>query len=100
MKFSPLRHNFIGKSVILIDDSVVRGTTIAQLVRLLKDNGAKDVHIRIASPPLLHPCNMGIDIPTNTELIANSYKKDQLTQGLAHKLGTSKLINRIKINLD
>lgn len=86
-KFGPLTANFVGKSIILIDDSIVRGTTIAQLVRLLREAGAKEVHIRIASPPLKHPCYMGINIPTSEELIANHMKADQL----AFTLGASSL---------
>lgn len=86
-KFGPLTTNFVGKSIILIDDSIVRGTTIAQLVRLLREAGAKEVHIRIASPPLKFPCYMGINIPTSEELIANHLEADQL----ALTLGASSL---------
>jgi len=77
-KFGPLTENFVGKSIILIDDSIVRGTTIGQLVRLLREAGAKAVHIRIASPPLHYPCYMGINIPTKEELIANHLSPEQL----------------------
>lgn len=66
----------------MIDDSIVRGTTIGQLVRMLKDAGAEDVHIRIASPPLHYPCYMGINIPTREELIANHLNADQLASSL------------------
>lgn len=81
-KFGPLSHNFQGKIIVLIDDSIVRGTTIGQLIRLLKDAGAKEVHIRIASPPLHYPCYMGINIPTKEELIANHMNDKQLAQSL------------------
>lgn len=74
---------------MLIDDSIVRGTTIGQLIRLLKDAGAKEVHIRIASPPLHHPCYMGINIPTAEELIANHLSPEQL----AKTLGASSLVH-------
>lgn len=77
-KFGPLTENFVGKSIILIDDSIVRGTTIGQLVRLLREAGAKEVHIRIASPPLHYPCYMGINIPTKEELIANHLSPELL----------------------
>lgn len=87
-KFGPLAQNFAGKSIILIDDSIVRGTTIGQLIRLLKDAGAKEVHIRIASPALHFPCYMGINIPTKEELIANHLKADQLAQ----QLGAASLV--------
>lgn len=84
-KFGPLTENFAGKSIILIDDSIVRGTTIAQLVRLLKEAGAEKVHIRIASPPLRHPCYMGINIPTKDELIATHLSAEQLAVTLGAK---------------
>lgn len=71
-----------GKSIILIDDSIVRGTTIGQLVKLLKENGAKEVHIRCASPALKFPCYMGINIPTKEELIANHMNAKQLAENL------------------
>ena len=87
-KFGPLSNNFAGKKVILIDDSIVRGTTIGQLVKLLKEFGAKEVHIRIASPPLHYPCYMGINIPTREELIANH----QTSQQLADNLGAASLV--------
>ena len=81
-KFSPLAGNFIGKKIILVDDSIVRGTTTGQLVKLLKEFGAKEVHIRIASPPLKYPCYMGINIPTREELIANHMNPNQLAESL------------------
>jgi amidophosphoribosyltransferase len=81
-KFGPLTENFVGKSIILIDDSIVRGTTIGHLVRLLREAGARDVHIRIASPPLHYPCYMGINIPTKDELIANILSPEQLALNL------------------
>lgn len=81
-KFGPLTENCVGKSIILIDDSIVRGTTIGQLVRLLKEAGAKEVHIRIASPPLHFPCYMGINIPTKEELIANHLTPDEFALNL------------------
>ncbi|XP_044595188.1 amidophosphoribosyltransferase-like [Cotesia glomerata] len=70
-KFGALSENFKGKKLILIDDSIVRGNTIGPIIKLLRDAGAKEVHIRIASPPLKYPCYMGINIPTREELIAN-----------------------------
>lgn len=85
-----------GKSIILIDDSIVRGTTIGQLVRILKDAGAMEVHIRIASPPLHYPCYMGINIPTSEELIANHMNPKQLANSLGKiiLLSTFNLINQ------
>lgn len=69
-----------GKRLILIDDSIVRGNTIGPIIKLLRDAGAKEVHIRIASPPLLYPCYMGINIPTREELIANKLDSQQLAK--------------------
>ncbi|RZF48423.1 hypothetical protein LSTR_LSTR011376 [Laodelphax striatellus] len=70
-KFGALSENLKDKKVILIDDSIVRGNTIGPIIKLLRDAGAKEVHVRIASPPLQYPCYMGINIPTKDELIAN-----------------------------
>lgn len=70
-KFGALTDNFAGKRVVLIDDSIVRGNTISPIIKLLKEAGAVEVHIRVASPPIRFPCYMGINIPTKEELIAN-----------------------------
>ena len=70
IKLNALRNNLEGKRVILVDDSIVRGTTCARLVKILKDAGAKEVHMRISSPPFLHPCFFGTDVPDREYLIA------------------------------
>ncbi len=70
MKLSAVRGVVEGKRVVLVDDSIVRGTTSRRIVQLLKEAGAKEVHLRIASPPLKYPCFYGIDIQTRKELIA------------------------------
>lgn len=79
-KFGALSENVAGKRLILIDDSIVRGNTVGPIIKLLRDAGAKEVHIRIASPPLLHPCYMGINIPTKQELIGNHMNPEQLAK--------------------
>lgn len=79
-KFGALSENVAGRRLILIDDSIVRGNTIGPIIKLLRDAGALEVHIRIASPPLLHPCYMGINIPTRDELIGNKLKPDELAK--------------------
>lgn len=79
-KFGALSENVAGKRLILIDDSIVRGNTIGPIIKLLRDAGATEVHIRIASPPLLYPCYMGINIPTREELIGNKLNKDELAK--------------------
>nr|MBC8313608.1 amidophosphoribosyltransferase [Candidatus Cloacimonadota bacterium] len=70
-KFNVLPNFFKDKNVILIDDSIVRGTTLRKIVKLIKDAGAKNIHLRIGSPPVRFSCFYGIDTPTRTELIAN-----------------------------
>nr|XP_039262265.1 amidophosphoribosyltransferase-like [Styela clava] len=79
-KFGPLRENLEGKRVVLVDDSIVRGNTMGPIVKMLRQGGAKEVHIRIASPPIRHPCYMGINIPTPKELIANSLSVDEIAK--------------------
>jgi len=70
VKFNPVREVLVGKRVVLVDDSIVRGTTSRKLVRMLRRNGAASVHFRIGSPPVTHPCFYGIDTPSRRELIA------------------------------
>ncbi len=70
LKLNPIKSTVEGKSITLIDDSIVRGTTSNQLVSLLRDSGAAEVHMRIGAPPIVAPCYMGIDMATREELIA------------------------------
>jgi amidophosphoribosyltransferase len=69
LKYNPLEANLTGKRVVLIDDSIVRGTTAGPLVTLLREGGAAEVHVRVSSPPVRHPCFMGIDMADSEELI-------------------------------
>ncbi|HEY6866153.1 MAG TPA: amidophosphoribosyltransferase [Candidatus Eisenbacteria bacterium] len=69
IKFNPVREILDGRRVVLVDDSIVRGTTSRKLVRMLRRNGATEVHFRIGSPPVTHPCFYGIDTPSRRELI-------------------------------
>ena len=71
MKLSPMRSLIEGKSLVVIDDSIVRGTTSKRIVRMLLDAGAKEVHFRVASPEIKYPCYYGIDTPTKCELISS-----------------------------
>ena len=73
IKLNAVRESVAGKRVIMIDDSIVRGTTSARIVRLLRDAGAKEVHVRISSPPFLHSCYFGTDIDSEENLIAGKY---------------------------
>ncbi|MEL6307964.1 MAG: amidophosphoribosyltransferase [Chloroflexota bacterium] len=70
LKYNALTSNLRGKRVVLVDDSIVRGNTAAPLVQLLRDAGATEVHVRVSSPPVKHPCFMGVDMATYKELIA------------------------------
>lgn len=72
LKLNPVKEIVEGKTVVLVDDSIVRGTTMREIVGLIKDAGAKEVHVRITSPPIKAPCFYGVDIPTFKELIANN----------------------------
>ena len=78
MKLSPMRSLIEGKSLLVIDDSIVRGTTSKRIVRMLKDAGAKEVHFRVASPEIKFPCYYGIDTPNKDELISAGMTKDEV----------------------
>jgi amidophosphoribosyltransferase len=80
MKHSIVRSIVENKSVVLVDDSIVRGTTIRRLVKLLKETGAREVHIKIASPPYRYPCYFGIDTPSAKELILNNKTVKQVAK--------------------
>jgi amidophosphoribosyltransferase len=69
LKYNPLRSSIEGKRVVLVDDSIVRGSTAGPLVRLIRDAGAKEIHVRVSSPPVRHPCFMGVDLGTYEEII-------------------------------
>jgi amidophosphoribosyltransferase len=71
VKFNPVRGVLKGRRVIVVDDSIVRGTTSKKLVKLIRDAGAKEIHFRVSSPPIVSPCFFGIDMPTRRELIAS-----------------------------
>ncbi len=71
LKFNPLPGFFVGKRVFVVDDSIVRGTTIRKLVRMMRENGAREVHLRIGSPPIRHACYYGIDTPERSKLVAS-----------------------------
>ena len=87
MKLSPVKHLIAGKRVAIIDDSLVRGTTSKQIVRMLLDAGAKEVHMRIAAPEIKYPCRYGIDTPTKTELISANNSVEEIRD----KIGATSL---------
>jgi amidophosphoribosyltransferase len=76
LKLNPIKEVVRGKKVIVIDDSIVRGTTSKQMIKMIRDAGAREVHMRVSSPPILYPCFYGIDTPTRAELIASSTSID------------------------
>ena len=88
LKLNPVRNLIAGKRVVLVDDSIVRGTTSRKLVRLVKEAGAREIHMRISCPPTISPCYYGVDTPTREELIASSNSPEEIRQYLgADSLG-------------
>jgi amidophosphoribosyltransferase len=87
LKLNPIKSTIEGKSVTVIDDSIVRGTTSTQLVQLLRDAGADEVHFRIGAPPIVAPCYMGIDMASREELIAG----DQSVEGIRDEIEADSL---------
>ncbi len=81
-KLNPLRENIVGKRVIVVDDSIVRGTTTRAMVKMLRESGAVQVHLRISSPPFRWPCFYGIDTPDRTELLASIKTLDEIVEFL------------------
>ena len=79
LKFNTVKGVIENREVVIIDDSIVRGTTLKKLVKLLRNSGAKKVHVRISSPPVKHPCFYGMDFPTTEELIAGQHTVDEIT---------------------
>jgi amidophosphoribosyltransferase len=78
MKFNPVPEVVAGKRLIVVDDSIVRGTTDRQIVQMLRDAGAAEVHLRISAPPIKHPCHYGIDMSTREEMIAHGRTVDEI----------------------
>ncbi len=78
MKLNPLKSLLDGKRVIMVDDSIVRGTTCGQIIKMLRDVGVKEVHVKISSPLFLYPCYFGTDIPSTDELIATNHSVDEI----------------------
>ncbi len=78
LKFNPVKGVLADREVVIVDDSIVRGTTMRNLVRLLHQAGVSKVHVRVSSPPIRHPCRFGLDFPTEEELIANKRTREQI----------------------
>ena len=87
IKFNAMKAEIAGKRVIMVDDSIVRGTTTKRIVQMLKDAGAKEVHMRVSSPPYKFPCYFGIDISSSKQLVASKYTVD----GICSMIGADSL---------
>jgi len=87
LKFNPVVENLSGQRVVVVDDSIVRGTTTPRIVQLLREAGAKEVHVRVTSPPIKHPCYLGVDMASYDELIAANYTVEEIRQ----KIGADSL---------
>ncbi len=82
MKFNPLPEIVAGKRVVVVDDSIVRGNTTRQIIGMLRDAGAKEVHLRISAPPIRHPCHYGVDMSTREEMIAHGRSVEEIAEEL------------------
>src|SRR5690606_4897542 len=80
LKLNPMRDVLEGRRLVVVDDSIVRGNTSRQLVRMLRESGATEVHLRITSPPVRHPCFYGIDMATRAELIASDLSIEEIRE--------------------
>jgi amidophosphoribosyltransferase len=87
MKFNPLPEVVGGKRVVVVDDSIVRGNTTRQIIGMLRDAGASEVHLRISAPPIRHPCHYGVDMSTRQEMIAH----DRTVEEVSRELGADSL---------
>ena len=101
-KFNVLKKIIRNKKIVLIDDSIVRGTTTSRVIELLKDSGASEVHMRVSSPPIISPCFFGVDMATSSELIANNFKLESIRKIIgADSLGflsMKNLLDSVKSN--
>ena len=97
VKLNPMRETLEGKRVVVIDDSIVRGTTSRKIVRMIRQAGAREVHVRISSPPIQWPCYYGIDTPTRKELIGSSHRVEEIRRFIqADSLGYLSLEGMLK----
>jgi len=97
MKLTPLKESLAGRRVVMVDDSIVRGTTIGPTIKMIRDAGAVEVHVRVASPPIKHPCFYGIDTANQDELIASKLKVEEIRQYIgADSLGYLSLAGLVR----
>ena len=102
LKLNPIIGHIEGKKVVLVDDSIVRGTTSRHIVELMKGSGASEVHVRIGSPQIIAPCYLGVDMPTRQELIASTRPVDLVKESIAattlHHISLEALVKAIGID--
>ncbi len=97
LKFNPMKAMIDGKKIVVVDDSIVRGTTTPRVINMLRNAGAKEVHMRITSPPIQHPCFYGVDMASKSELIANFKSVQEIENHIgADSLGYLSIENTIK----
>ena len=82
MKFNPLREVVSGKRLVVVDDSIVRGNTTRQIVKMLRDAGAEEIHMRISAPPIRHACHYGVDMSTTQEMVAHGRTVEEIATEL------------------
>jgi amidophosphoribosyltransferase len=101
LKLNPITGHIQGKKVVLVDDSIVRGTTSRHIVEIMKESGAAEVHVRIGSPQIIAPCYLGVDMPTREELIASTRPVDEVKESIAatslHHISLDALVKAIGI---
>ena len=102
LKLNPIIGHIEGKTVVLVDDSIVRGTTSRHIVELMKESGASEVHVRIGSPQIIAPCYLGVDMPTREELIASTKPVNEVKESIAatslHHISLEALVKAIGID--
>ena len=94
MKFNPLREVVEGKRLVVVDDSIVRGNTTRQIVQMLRDAGALEIHMRISAPPIRHPCHYGVDMSTTQEMVAHGRTRGRDRRGARLRLARLPLARR------
>jgi amidophosphoribosyltransferase len=101
LKLNPVRTLLEGKRVVMVDDSIVRGTTSRKIVRMMREAGATQVHVRISCPPTVSPCYYGVDTPTREELLAAdaSCIRPRLGKDIASPVGTARTLEEIRLFL-
>ena len=91
LKLNPIREMFEGKRVLLVDDSIVRGTTMGRIVEMLRGLNPAALHVAIFSPPVRNPCFYGIDMPSSSELVATQHPPEEVETALAERIGADSL---------